>query len=245
MSGHSKWANIKHRKEKSDSQKAQAFTKVTREIIVAARHGGGDPETNFRLRLAVQKAREVNMPNDNIMRAIKRGVGGEEGANYEEAIYEGYGPGGAALLVKVLTDNRNRSASEMRHIFSKHGGNMGESGCVAWMFEAKGIITVDPEEAGQTEEELLTLALEAGAEDLRAEDGGFTILTAPGAFEEVRRYLEARGVPIAGSELGMVPKSTVTVGGREAEQLMRLCDALEDNDDVQTVYGNYQLTGEA
>lgn len=244
MSGHSKWANIKHRKEKSDSQKAQAFTKVTREIIVAARQGGGDPENNFRLRLAVQKAREVNMPNDNIARAIKRGVGGDEGANYEEVTYEGYGPGGAALLVQVLTDNRNRSASEMRYIFSKHGGNLGESGCVAWMFEPKGIITIDLEETGRTEEELLTLALEAGAEDMRPEDGGFVILTAPGAFEEVRRYLEAHNIPIAGSELGMFPKTTVEVGGREAEQLMRLNDALEDNEDVQTVYANYQLAGE-
>ncbi|MGE5552282.1 MAG: YebC/PmpR family DNA-binding transcriptional regulator [Bacteroidota bacterium] len=241
MSGHSKWANIKHRKEKSDSQRAQAFTKVTREIIVAARQGGGDPENNFRLRLAVQKAREVNMPNDNIQRAIKRGIGGGEGANFEEITYEGYGPGGAALLVTVLTDNRNRSASEMRYCFSKHGGSLGESGCVSWMFEAKGILTVDPEENKRSEEELLSLAMEAGAEDLRRDGEAFVVITAPNEFEPVRNHLEMHKVPLVEAEIAMVPKNTVDVGGREAEQLVRLCEALDENEDVQNVYGNYNL----
>ncbi len=240
MSGHSKWANIKHRKEKSDLQKAAAFTKVTREIIVAARQGGADPETNFRLRLAVQKAREVNMPHDNINRAIKRGAGGEEGANYEEAIYEGYGPGGAALLIKVLTDNRNRSASEMRYILSRHGGNLGEAGCVAWMFAPKGVFTVDPE-AGLNEDDLMAVVLEAGAEDLRRDGEVFVITASPNDFETVRKFLEGRKIPLVHSELAMVPQNTVAVAGREAEQLEKLLDALDEHDDVQEVYGNYEI----
>ena len=240
MSGHSKWANIKHRKEKTDAQKAQAFTKVTREIIVAARQGGGDPENNFRLRLAIQKAREVNMPHENIVRAIKRGAGGEEGANYEEATYEGYGPGGAALLIKVLTDNRNRSASEMRYILSRHGGSLGEAGCVAWMFAQKGLLTIDPESA-LTEDDLMPLVLEADAEDLRREGDSFVVVTSPGNFEAVRQYLEERKVPLIHCELAMIPQNTVDVRGREAEQLERLLDALEAHDDVQEVFGNYDL----
>lgn len=241
MSGHSKWANIKHRKEKSDAQKAQAFTKVAREIIVAARQGGGDPENNFRLRLAVQNAREVNMPNDNIQRAIKRGTGGGEGANFEEITYEGYGPGGAALMVKVLTDNRNRSASEMRYCFSKNGGSLGESGCVSWMFEAKGVFTVDPEENSRSEEELLNLALEAGAEDLRRDGEAFQVITGPGEFEPVRKHLETHKVPLIEAEIAMLPKNTVNVSGRESEQLERLYEALEENEDVQSIYGNYNV----
>jgi len=241
MSGHSKWANIKHRKEKSDAQRAKAFTKVTREIIVAARQGGGDPETNFRLRLAIQRARAVNMPSENIARAIKRGTGGEEGSAYEEATYEGYGPGGVALLVKVLTDNRNRSVSEVRHIFSRFGGNLGEAGCVAWMFESKGLVTLSPEAEDRGEEDLLALAMEAGAEDLRRTDEVYQVVTAPDDLEGVRRYLEDHGVPVAESELAMIPKSTVEVGGREAEQLERLLEALDEHDDVQEVYGNYSL----
>lgn len=244
MSGHSKWANIKHRKEKSDAQRAKAFTKVTREIIVAARQGGGDPETNFRLRLAIQRARAVNMPSENIARAIKRGTGGEEGSAYEEATYEGYGPGGVALLVKVLTDNRNRSVSEVRYIFSRFGGSLGEAGCVAWMFESKGLVTLSPEAEDRGEEELLALAMEAGAEDLRRTDEVYQVVTAPDDLEGVRRYLEDHGVPVAESELAMIPKSTVEVGGREAEQLERLLEALDEHDDVQEVYGNYSLASE-
>lgn len=241
MSGHSKWANIKHRKEKSDAQKSKAFTKVTREIIVAARQGGGDPETNFRLRLAIQRARAVNMPNENIMRAIKRGIGQEEGSAYEEVVYEGYGPGGVALMVKVLTDNRNRSVSEVRHIFSRFGGNLGEAGCVSWMFEPKGIITLGPEANNYSEDDLLALAMEAGAEDLRRNEDTYYVVTAPDDLESVRRYLEEKRLPIAESELAMVPKSTVEVSGREAEQLEKLLEALDDHDDVQEVYGNYSF----
>ena len=237
MSGHSKWANIKHRKEKSDAQRAKAFTK-------AARQGGGDPETNFRLRLAIQRARAVNMPSENIARAIKRGTGGEEGSAYEEATYEGYGPGGVALLVKVLTDNRNRSVSEVRYIFSRFGGSLGEAGCVAWMFESKGLVTLSPEAEDRGEEELLALAMEAGAEDLRRTDEVYQVVTAPDDLEGVRRYLEDHGVPVAESELAMIPKSTVEVGGREAEQLERLLEALDEHDDVQEVYGNYSLASE-
>ncbi|NLG83357.1 MAG: YebC/PmpR family DNA-binding transcriptional regulator [Firmicutes bacterium] len=241
MSGHSKWANIKHRKEKSDAQRAKAFTKVTREIIVAARQGGGDPETNFRLRLAIQRARAVNMPNENIIRAIKRGVGHEEGTAFEEVTYEGYGPGGVALMVKVLTDNRNRSVSEVRHIFSRFGGNLGEAGCVSWMFEPKGLVTLGPEAENYGEEELLTMAMEAGAEDLRRNDDVYLVVTAPDDLEKVRRYLEEHRLPVAESELAMVPKSTVEVAGREAEQLEKLLEALDDHDDVQEVYGNYSF----
>lgn len=244
MSGHSKWANIKHRKEKSDAQKAQAFTKITREIIVAARQGGGDLDNNFRLRLAVQKARAVNMPGDNIARAIKRGTGEEEGQSYEELYYEGYGPGGAALMVKVLTDNRNRSASEMRYIFSRHGGNLGEAGCVSWMFETKGLLTILADDSAPAEEEILALALEAGAEDLRRDDGTYVVVTDPSAFEAVRRYMEAKKIPVTGSELAMLPKSTIEVGGREAEQLLKLIEALDDHDDVQEIYGNYVFSGQ-
>ncbi|MGQ9778533.1 MAG: YebC/PmpR family DNA-binding transcriptional regulator [Bacillota bacterium] len=241
MSGHSKWANIKHRKEKSDAQRAKAFTKVTREIIVAARQGGGDPETNFRLRLAIQRARAVNMPNENIIRAIKRGVGQEEGTAFEEVTYEGYGPGGVALMVKVLTDNRNRSVSEVRHIFSRYGGNLGEAGCVSWMFEPKGLVTLGPEAENYGEEELLALAMEAGAEDLRRTDDAYLVVTAPDDLENVRRYLEEHRLPVVESELAMIPKSTVEVAGREAEQLEKLLEALDDHDDVQEVYGNYSF----
>ena len=242
MSGHSKWANIKSRKEKSDSQRAQAFTKVAREIIVAARQGGGDPNSNFRLRLAVQNAREVNMPNDNIARAIKRGSGvGDEGANFDEVIYEGYGPGGAALLAQVLTDNRNRSASEIRHAFAKHGGNMGEAGCVSWMFEQKGLITVDPEANNLNEEQLLDLAMEAGAEDLRNEDGVFVLVTAPSAFEAVRKYTEDHKLPVAEAQLAMVATNSVELRGHAAEQLIKLHDALDELEDVQHIWGNFHL----
>ncbi len=181
------------------------------------------------------------MPSDNIARAIKRGTGGGEGANYEEVTYEGYGPGGAAILVKVLTDNRNRSASEMRYTFSRHGGNLGEAGCVAWMFEPKGLISLAPEASSRSEEELLALAMEAGAEDLRREGDTYVVVTAPGAFEPVRKYLESQKVPLAESELAMVPKSTVSVQGHEAEQLVRLLEALDEHDDVQEVYGNWDL----
>jgi YebC/PmpR family DNA-binding regulatory protein len=245
MSGHSKWATIKRKKEVTDQKRASAFTKVTREIIVAAKAGGGDPNHNFRLRLAVLKAKEANMPNDNIQRAIKRGVGESDTAQFEEVIYEGYGPGGVALLVQTLTDNRNRTAGDMRYIFSRNYGNLGEAGCVGWIFNPKGMITIAAEEYGKTEEELFEIAIEAGAEDLKNQEETFEIYTDPGQLEAVRQFLENRKIPIKSAELTMIPSNTVEVADPEqARQLLKLVDALEDNDDVQNVYGNFEIPDE-
>jgi YebC/PmpR family DNA-binding regulatory protein len=242
MSGHSKWATIKRKKEATDSKKANAFTKVTREIIVAAKAGGGDPEHNFRLRLAVIKAKEINMPNDNVLRAIKRGTGeSSESAQYEEVFYEGYGPGGVALLAQALTDNRNRTAGEMRYIFSRNNGNLGEAGCVSWMFAAKGLIIIDAGSSGKNEEEMFELAIEAGAEDLKNADETYEIYTEPGQLEAVRKYLDANKIPLKTVEVFMVPQNTIAVTGEQARQVLKLVDALEDNDDVQNVYGNFDI----
>lgn len=243
MAGHSKWANRKHRKARQDAKKGKIFSKLSREIITAVRQGGGDPDANPRLRLALERARQFSMPAENIERAIKRGLGQSEADAYEELIYEGYGPGGVALMLEILTDNRNRSASEIRHIFAKHGGNLGESGCVAWMFDRKGVITV-PTQGAPGEDDLLLLAVEAGAEDLKQDDGFYTIYTDPDDLHRVREALEKAGVPIEDAALRMVPKTEVKVEGREAEQLLRLLDALEDHDDVQEIYGNFELPDE-
>jgi YebC/PmpR family DNA-binding regulatory protein len=246
MSGHSKWATIKRKKEATDSKRANSFTKVTREIIVATKAGGGDPEHNFRLRLAVLKAKSVNMPNDNIQRAIKRGAGeGDDAALFEEVYYEGYGPGGVALLVKGLTDNRNRTASDMRFIFSRNNGNLGEAGCVAWIFSPKGMISVEAEHSGKTEEEMFEMAIDAGAEDLKNSDDTFEIYTDPGSLEVVRKYFETHKIPLKEVELTMVPQNTVEVSGEQIDQLFKLIDALEDNDDVQNVYGNFEIPDSA
>ncbi|MBE3557066.1 MAG: YebC/PmpR family DNA-binding transcriptional regulator [Firmicutes bacterium] len=242
MSGHSKWANIKHQKERADAQKGQLYTRLSREIIVAAKQGGPNPETNFRLRLAIQRARQANMPVDNIERAIKRAVGEGETSNYEELTYEGYGPGGVAVMVDVLTDNRNRTAAEIRHLFSKYGGSLGESGCVAWMFERKGILFLAKESATIDEDSLTLAALEAGAEDLSVDEEGYTITTDPAAFEQVKEKLEEQGFSFDEAELTMVPTSTVPVSGQEAEKVLRLVDALEDQDDVQHVYANFEVS---
>ncbi|WP_132017311.1 YebC/PmpR family DNA-binding transcriptional regulator [Hydrogenispora ethanolica] len=241
MSGHSKWATIKRKKEVTDQKRASAFTKVTREIIVAAKAGGGDPNNNFRLRLAVLKAKEANMPNDNIQRAIKRGVGESDAAQFEEVYYEGYGPGGVALLVQCLTDNRNRTAGDMRYIFSRNNGNLGEAGCVAWIFAQKGLIIVDAEEYGKSEEELFEAAIEAGAEDLKNQDDTFEIYTETSQLETVRQSLENQQIPLKSAELTMVPSNTVELDAEQAQQLLKLVDALEDNDDVQNVYGNFEI----
>jgi YebC/PmpR family DNA-binding regulatory protein len=242
MSGHSKWATIKRKKEATDSKRANAFTKVTREIIVAAKTGGGDPEHNFQLRLAVLKAKEVNMPNDNIQRAIKRGTGeSSDAAQYEEVFYEGYGPGGVALLVQALTDNRNRTAGEMRYIFSRHNGSLGEAGCVSWVFAPKGLIIIDAGSSGKNEDEMFELAIEAGAEDLKNADETYEIYTGPGQLEAVRKYLDAKKIPLKTVEVSMVPQNTVAVTGEQAHQVLKLVDALEDNDDVQNVYGNFDI----
>ncbi len=243
MSGHSKWATIKRKKELTDSKRANSFTKVTREIIVATKAGGsGDPEHNFRLRLAVLKAKTINMPNDNIQRAIKRGLGeGDDAAQFEEVFYEGYGPGGVALLVQGLTDNRNRTAGDMRYIFSRNNGNLGEAGCVGWIFSSKGLISVEVEASGKSEEEMFEMTIEAGAEDLKTVDELYEIYTDPGSLEEVRKFFEAKKIPLKSVELTMIPQNTVEVNIEQADQLLKLVDALEENDDVQNVYGNFEL----
>ncbi len=240
MAGHSKWANIKHKKAREDAKRGKIFTKVTREIIVAARLGGGDPDKNPRLRRAIQKAKSVNMPKENIERAIKRGTGELEGVSYEEVVYEGYGPGGVAILVEAITDNRNRTVSEIRTIFSKHGGNLGEAGCVAWMFERKGVITVKDVD----EDLLMEVAIEAGAEDVSQEEGLFSVITAVEDLDRVREAIEAKGIKVESARLTYIPQSTVRVEGEKAEKLIKLLDALEDHDDVQNVYANFDVPEE-
>lgn len=244
MSGHSKWATIKRKKEKTDSQKAKVFTKITREIIVATKAGGSDPEGNFQLRLAIQKAKESNMPNDNIQRAIKRGAGGNDGNAFEEVTYEGYGPAGVAILINVLTDNRNRTASEMRYIFSRNGGNLGEAGCVGWMFDAKGMVSIPREEVTISEEEALTIAMEAGAEDMRSDTDLFELVTAPGDLDAVRRHVESRSLPIDKAEIIMVPQNTMQVTGEAVKEVLKLVEVLEEHDDVQEVYSNFDISDE-
>lgn len=245
MSGHSKWANIKHKKAKADAEKGRTFTKVAREIIVAARQGGGDPEANFKLRMAIEKARSVNMPNDSILRAIKRGVGATEGdQNFEQISYEGYGPGGVAILLDVLTDNRNRAASDIRHIFSRHGGNLGEAGCVSWMFDRQGVISLDLKASNKSEDELMVLAADAGAVDFRVDGDTAEVVTTPEDFERVREHIQAEGLNPVAAEITMVPKTTVTVTGKDARQLLELVEALEEHDDVSQVYANFDIPDE-
>ena len=243
MAGHSKWANIKHKKEKEDARRGKVFTKLSRQITVAAREGGPDPAANGRLRLIIEKARAVNMPMENIERAIKRGTGELDGASYEEIVYEGYGPGGVAILMEIMTDNRNRTASEVRNIFSRHGGNLGETGCVAWMFERRGLLTIE-RGAVADEDALILAAAEAGADDVTGEQDHFAVQTEPGALEQVKDYLTQAGYAISSAELTMVPKSTVAVGAEDAARLMKLLNALEDHDDVQEVYANFDIPDE-
>lgn len=245
MSGHSKWANIKNRKEKQDTQRGKAFTRVTREIMIAAREGGPDPGSNFRLRITIEKAKEVNMPNDNIQRAIKRGAGLIEGETYEEVVYEGYGPGGVAVLLEIFTDNRNRTASDIRHLFSKHGGNLGESGCVAWMFEKKGVLVMETDQpalAKVTEDDLMMAALEAGAEDFSAGPEAYEVTTAPENLSAVQTALADQfKVKFSVAETTMVAKNTVELDPKAGQQLAKLVGALEELDDVQEVYFNAEL----
>ncbi len=244
MAGHSKWANIKHRKARVDAQKGKIFTRLAREIIVAAKEGGGDPEANFALRLAVQKAREANMPNDNILRAIKRGTGELGGGNFESFTYEGYGPGGVALMLDINTDNRNRTAGDIRYLMSNHGGSLGESGCVNWMFKRKGYISVEKTEALDADE-LMLLALEAGAEDIQEEEEALEVTTAPEDMEKVKEALEGAGIAVAVAEGSMFPENEVVIEDRDAaEKLMKLVDALEDHDDVQNVHANFNIPDE-
>jgi YebC/PmpR family DNA-binding regulatory protein len=241
MSGHSKWSQIKRKKAKTDQHRGKIFSKLVREITTAARTGG-DPKMNMRLKTAIEEAKAVNMPADTLKRAIQKGTGELPGETYEEITYEGYGPGGVALMVKVLTDNKNRTAPEIRHTFTKFSGNLGEVGSVGWMFERKGIILV--EAARVDEEELLALALDAGAADLRRTDPHFEITTAPPDLEGVRRQLEARGVPIQSAEVTYVPQSTIRLEGKEAQQVLRLVEGLEELDDVQHVYANFDIPDE-
>ena len=243
MAGHSKWANIKHKKEKEDARRGRLFTKLARQITVAAREGGGDPESNFRFRVAIDNARAQNMPNENIERAIKRGTGELDGGTYEEFIYEGYGPGGVAILLEVMTDNRNRTASDVRHLFSRNGGNLGESGCVNWMFEAKGIIVID---ASAEEEESLTLeAIEAGADDVSFEDNRLHIFTSPENLRSLREHMQSLGRTILESSIVQEPSTTVEVDSSQAPGLVALLEALEDHDDIQQVYTNRGVTDDA
>jgi YebC/PmpR family DNA-binding regulatory protein len=243
MSGHSKWATTKRKKAAVDAKRGKIFTKITKEITVAARLGGGDPDGNPRLRTAVDKAKGVSMPQDNIKRAIQKGTGELPGVAYEEVTYEGYGPNGVAIFIEAMTDNRNRTVSEVRHILEKLGKGMGENGCVAWMFHKKGYIVVN--KAQSDEDRLMGLALDAGAEDMQVEDGNFVITTAPADFEKVKKALEDAGVPQEVAEVTMVPQTYVKLEGqKEAAQMMRLMEALEDNDDVQNVYANFDIPEE-
>jgi len=240
MSGHSKWSTIKRKKGAIDAKRGQMFTKIIKEITLAARLGGGDIEGNSRLRQAVLAAKEENMPKDNIERAIKKGIGGGEGAaNYEEITYEGYGPGGAAVLVEIMTDNKNRTVAEIRHIFSKHGGNLGENGCVAWMFTKKGSIVIDKKAID--EDTLMELALEAGAEDVKSEDDEYEVITSPASFETVKKAIEAKGIKHLAARIDMISSNTVRLEANKAEQMLKLMEKLEDNDDVQNVYANFDI----
>jgi YebC/PmpR family DNA-binding regulatory protein len=240
MSGHSKWHTIKHKKGALDAKRGKVFTKLIKEITVAARTGGsGDVEANARLRKAVTDAKAQNMPNDTIDRAIKRGTGELEGVNYEEITYEGYGIGGVAMLVETMTDNRNRTVAELRHLFSKNGGNLGESGSVAWMFDKKGYIVVDKE--AKPEDELFEVALNAGADDMQDDGDVFEILTAPDTFDAVHDAIKSAGVEPQAAEISMIPQNYIKLEGTEATQMLKLFEAIEDNDDVQKVYANFDI----
>ena len=239
MSGHSKWHTIKHKKGALDAKRGKLFTKLIKEITVAARAGGGDPDANARLRKAIADAKGANMPNDTINRAVRRGTGEEEGVNYEEIVYEGYGPAGVAVMVDTLTDNRNRTVGEVRHIFSKNGGNLGESGSVRFMFEKKGYIVV--EKGAKAEDELLELALEAGADDLRDDEDSFEIITSPEAFDAVLDAVKKAGIEPQVAEIEMVPNTYVKLTGQDARAMLKLMEALEDHDDVQKVSANFDI----
>jgi len=239
MSGHSKWHSIKHKKGALDAKRGKLFTKFIKELTVAARTGGGDPDANARLRKAISDAKAGNMPNETIDRAIRRGTGAEEGVNYEEITYEGYGPGGVALLIEAVTDNRNRTVAEIRHMFSKNGGNLGESGSVGWLFEKKGYIVV--EKAAKPEEELFDIAIEAGADDLRDDEDNFEIITSPESFEKVQEAIKSAGIEPQVAEVSMVPQTYVQLAGNDARQMLKLMEAIEDHDDVQKVYANFDI----
>jgi len=239
MSGHNKWSSIKHKKGAADAKRGKIFSKLIKEITVAARMGGGDPNSNPRLRAAISTAKTENMPKDNMERAIKKGTGELEGVSYEEIVYEGYAPGGAAVLVECLTDNKNRAVAEVRHLFSKAGGNLGENGCVAWMFDKKGLIVVSKDKAN--EDQLMEIAIDAGADDVNDEGDTFEVVTQIGDFESVKDALEKASIETEMAEITMIPQNMLALQGKEAEQTFRLLDALEDCDDVQKVYTNADI----
>lgn len=239
MSGHSKWHSIKHKKAAADSKRGRLFTRLIKEMTAAARAGGGDPDGNPRLRLAVATAKAANMPADNIKKAIMRGTGELPGVNYEDVNYEGYGPGGVAIFMRALTDNRNRTVAELRHILSKNGGNLGETGCVGWMFDRKGYFVV--EKSAADEDRLLDIVLSAGADDMREDGSNFEILTAPENFEPVRAALEAEKIPTESAEISMIPQNYVKLEGKNAQTMLKLMEALEDHEDIQNVWANFDI----
>jgi YebC/PmpR family DNA-binding regulatory protein len=241
MAGHSKWANIKHRKGAQDAKRGKIFTKIIKELTVAARIGGGDPDINPRLRTAVDKAKQANMPKDNVDRAIKKGTGDLDGVNYEEGLFEGYGPGGVALIVEFLTDNRTRTVADVRHCFSKYGGNLGVSGSVAFLFDRKGLISFS---ADNDFDQIFEIALEAGAEDVKDEGDSYEVITEPATFIEVRDAMAAAGLQWETAEVSMIPQTQVQLTGKPAETMLKLMDALEDNDDVQNVFANFDISEE-
>lgn len=242
MSGHSKWSTIKHKKGKTDAQRGKLFSKIVKEITSSAKKGGGDPDGNPGLRLAIDKAKDANMPNDNIERAIAKGTGGGDGITMDEITYEGYGPGGVAILVECMTDNKQRTVAEIRHLFTKGGGNMGESGCVGWMFKKKGILTF---EKGKIDEDKLGMdAIEAGAEDINLEESVLEVLTKPEDFMKVRDVLKEKGFVAESSEISMFPQSTIKLVGEDAHKVINLVKSFEDNDDVQNVHANFDIPDE-
>ena len=242
MSGHSKWASIKHKKGATDAKRGKIFSKLIKEVTVAARLGGGDQAGNPRLRVAVQAAKAENMPKENIERAIKKGTGELEGTSYEEFNYEAYGPGGVAIIIDCLTDNRNRTVADIKHIFDRYGGNLGEPGCVAWMFEKKGLIVLEKDKV--EEEKLFDLALEAGAEDIKEGEREFEVVTDPGELESVKKVLDDSGLSYTLAEISMIPQNTVKLEGKGAQQMLNLMEALEDNDDISHVYANFDIPDE-
>jgi len=242
MSGHSKWANIKHKKEKMDAQKGKIFTKLTKDIIMAAKEGG-DPETNSKLRDAIEKAKANNLPNDNIQRAIKKGTGELSGGNLEEVVYEGYGPAGSAIIVEALTDNKNRTAGDIRHIFDRSGGSLGSSGCVAWMFDKKGLITIEKSE-NIDEDELAMLVIDAGADDFSSDGDEYEILTDPSNFQAVKDAIKSAGYEMSSADITMIPQNTVKLSDSDYEKFEKFIEKLEENDDVQEIYHNVDVPDE-
>lgn len=240
MSGHSKWSTIKRKKGALDAKRGKMFTKLIKEITVAARMGGGDPESNSRLRTAIATAKAENMPKDNIERAIKKGTGELEGTQYEELVYEGYGPGGVAVLVEVMTDNKNRSIAEIRHIFTKYGGNLGENGCVSWMFDKKGSLVFSKDQV--SEDDIMAIALESGADDIKETEKEYEVIVDPQEFETVKEAFDKSGISYLVAEIGMIPQNTISLEGKDAERMLKLMDALEDSDDVQHVYANFDIS---